>query len=96
MDGHLKNTSTELQFYKTSTWLLGPCGGRRCGGRDERKLRKWIKYFSCLEEIKYTYLNIYLKIYIFEYIFENTHLNIILKYKIKKLWEMNKNIVNRM
>ena len=36
------------------------------------------------------------KIYIFEYIFENTHLNIILKYKIKKLWEMNKNIVNRM
>ena len=91
MDGCLKNTSTELQFYKTSTWLLGPCGSRRRGGRDERKLRKWIKHYSCLEEIKYTYLNIYFKIYIFEHIFESTHLNIILKYKIKKLWEMNKN-----
>lgn len=83
MDGCLKNTSTELKFYKTSAWLLGPCGGRRCSGRDERKLRKWVKYFSCLEERKY----IYLKIYIFKYI---------LKYKIKKLWEMNKNTVNRM
>lgn len=89
MDGCLKNTSTELKFYKTSTWLLGPCGGRRCSGRDERKLRKWVKYFSCLEERKYTYLNIYFKIYIFKYILKYT-------YKIKKLWEMNKNIANRM
>lgn len=54
MDGCFKNTpnNSELKFYKTSRWLLGHCRGWRWGGGDQRKVRKWLKYLSCLKERK--------------------------------------------